>query len=163
AFPQAWAWQPLRYNELLLGFDRPVSRRTLLERAGGVPALAGALVPLFRREVAPVARGGLGMTDDRAPVEGLTDRMIVQYAAAGRVAWRVRAETIGSSAIREATRRVRRVDSGLATGLAYPRDRYGVSRRVPAPVVALALAVLRRTLPLRLARMLSRAGADVAV
>ena len=28
AFPDAWRWRPLRFNELMLGFDRPESRRS---------------------------------------------------------------------------------------------------------------------------------------
>jgi len=83
AFPQAWRWQPLRFNELLLGFDRPVGRGTLDSRVGGVPAEAAPLVSLFRRDVRQVAPGSEVLTDDRAPVEWLTDRMIVRYAVEG--------------------------------------------------------------------------------
>jgi len=122
------------------------------ERQAGAPTLAEALAFLGARAPAEVGF----MLDLKA--SGLEREVVAALAAAG-----ARERTLVSSAIPEAIRRVRRLDSALATGLAYPRDRYGVSRRVPAPVIALALAVLRRTLPFRLARMLRRAGADVAV
>jgi spermidine synthase len=83
AFPQAWRWKPLRFSELVLGFDRPVSRAELVRRVGHLPAAAASLVPLFRREARPVRAGAEVFTDDRAPVEWLTDRMIVDFIAHG--------------------------------------------------------------------------------
>jgi spermidine synthase len=83
AFPQAWRWKPLRFNELLLGLDRPATRADLLRRAEGVPAEVSSLVPLLRRGLLPVRQTEPPLTDDRAPVEWLTDRMIVDYIAAG--------------------------------------------------------------------------------
>ena len=41
------------------------------------------LVRLFVRQVRPVTEGDRPWTDDRAPVEWVTDRMIVEYAARG--------------------------------------------------------------------------------
>jgi SAM-dependent methyltransferase len=83
AFPQAWRWKPLRFNELLLAFDRPVAEGTLLRRVGDVDPALGSLVPLFRSEVEPVSVDADVLTDDRAPVEWLTDRMIVDFIAGG--------------------------------------------------------------------------------
>jgi hypothetical protein len=83
AFPQAWRWKPLRFNELILAFDRPVSHAELLERVGRISPPAGALVPLFRGEVKAVRAQGDVLTDDRAPVEWLTDRMIFEQIARG--------------------------------------------------------------------------------
>jgi predicted membrane-bound spermidine synthase len=82
-FPQAWRWQPLRFNELMLGFDRPVAREELLERVEVAPAAVDALVPLFQEGLAPVLATERPLTDDRAPVEWLTDRMIIDYVARG--------------------------------------------------------------------------------
>ncbi len=82
-FPQAWRWRPLRFNELMLGFDRPVELDELLERAGAAPAAVGSLVPLFQGGVAPVLATERPLTDDRAPVEWLTDRMIIDFVARG--------------------------------------------------------------------------------
>jgi spermidine synthase len=83
AFPQAWRWKPLRFNELLLGLDRPVARDDLLRSVEDVPGRISSLVPLFRRGLEPVAQTDRPLTDDRAPVEWLTDRMIIDYIAEG--------------------------------------------------------------------------------
>jgi spermidine synthase len=86
AFPQAWRWKPLRFSELVLGLDRPLSRPELLRRVGRMNPAAGSLVPLFRREVQAVHADAETLTDDHAPVEWLTDRMLVEFIArAGRV------------------------------------------------------------------------------
>jgi spermidine synthase len=83
AFPQAWRWRPLRFNELMLGFDQPVGREELLARAENAPAEVDALVPLFRSGLASVHQTERPFTDDRAPVEWVTDQMIVEYIAEG--------------------------------------------------------------------------------
>jgi spermidine synthase len=83
AFPQAWRWKPLRFNELMLGFDRPVSREELAERVSAAPDEIEPLVPLFRSGLAPVRQTERPFTDDRAPVEWVTDQMIVEYIAEG--------------------------------------------------------------------------------
>jgi predicted membrane-bound spermidine synthase len=83
AYPQAWRWRPLRFNELLLAFDRPVERADLASRVGAAPEAVAPLVPLFRRDLAEVAATEEPLTDDRAPVEWLTDRMIIDFVARG--------------------------------------------------------------------------------
>jgi spermidine synthase len=83
AFPQAWRWRPLRFNELLLGLDRPVARDDLVLRAQAAESAAAPLVPLFARAVEPVRSVTSPMTDDRAPVEWLIDRMIIEHVAGG--------------------------------------------------------------------------------
>jgi len=61
-------------------------------------------------------------------------------------------------------REARRLEPGIATGLAYPNDRYGLSERRPLGVfVGPGLRVLRVALPARIGRMLSSAGADAAM
>jgi len=82
-FPQGWAWKPLRFNELMLGFDRPVGRVELLDRARSVDSRIASLVPLLERQLRPVHAEVSPLTDDQAPVEWLTDRMIVDYIAEG--------------------------------------------------------------------------------
>jgi spermidine synthase len=82
-FPQAWEWRPLRFNELVLGFDRPVSKADLVSRVAGVNAHVSSLVPLFRSELRAVNPAPSPLTDDRAPVELVTDRMLVRYIAEG--------------------------------------------------------------------------------
>ncbi len=83
AFPQAWRWPALRFNELLLAFDRPLEREELVARAGDAPAQVASLVPLLADGLEPVLARGRPLTDDRAPVEWLTDRMIVDFVARG--------------------------------------------------------------------------------
>ena len=83
AFPRAWAWKPLRFSELVLGFDRPVARARLSARVAGVHPSVSPLVPLFRAGVRPVRPAATPLTDDRAPVEWVTDRMLVRYVAEG--------------------------------------------------------------------------------
>jgi hypothetical protein len=42
-----------------------------------------SLVPLFQSELVPVEASGDVLTDDHAPVEWLTDRMIVDFVSHG--------------------------------------------------------------------------------
>ena len=61
-------------------------------------------------------------------------------------------------------RAARRIDPGLAIGLAYPNDRYGLSeRRAFQPLVRPGLRMLRAALPTRIGRMLAAAGAEAAM
>jgi spermidine synthase len=83
AFPQAWRWKPLRFNELVLAFDRPVERDDLVSRIGDANPAVGSLVPLFRAGLEQVEANADVLTDDRAPVEWLTDRMIIDFIAEG--------------------------------------------------------------------------------
>jgi precorrin-6B methylase 2 len=78
SFPQAWGWTPLRYNELVLGLDRATPRAELARRAERVPGRADVLGRLFAASVRPLAIRERPLTDDRAPVEWLTDRLIVE-------------------------------------------------------------------------------------
>ena len=83
AFPQVWRWPALRFNDLLLAFDRPLARAKLAERVTRAPAPVRSLVPLFLRKLVSVRPQGRPLTDDRAPVEWLTDRMVVEQIARG--------------------------------------------------------------------------------
>ena len=83
AFPQAWRWRSLRFNELVLGFDRPVSAVELTDRAAGADPELAPLARLFGDGVRPVRAVGRPLTDDRAPVEWLTDRMIIDFVSRG--------------------------------------------------------------------------------
>ena len=82
-FPEAWRWRPLRFNELMLGFDEEVGSDALVERVEGAPAEVASLVPLFQDGLRPVAATERPLTDDRAPVEWLTDRMIIDFISRG--------------------------------------------------------------------------------
>jgi SAM-dependent methyltransferase len=82
-FPEVLGWQALRFNRLVVGLTRPVPRTVLERRLAGLsPRLRslGALFAAGNRLVRPAADP---WTDDRSPVEWVTDRMIVEYAARG--------------------------------------------------------------------------------
>jgi spermidine synthase len=81
AYPQAWLWPALRFNQLLVAFDRPVDRDTLARRVQAINPQVRSLADLFAAEVEPVVQNETPLTDDRAPVEWLTDGMIVSYVA----------------------------------------------------------------------------------
>ena len=82
-FAQAWEWGALRFNSLLFACNGPVTRAQLVRRVGTVPAAAKSLVPLFSRDARATGFHGTVLTDDRAPVEWLSDRAIVSYVAHG--------------------------------------------------------------------------------
>ena len=78
-FPQVRVWPVLRFNHIVVGLTRPV-------RAPRVPAqrVLRPLGRLLRTQLsAPVPAARRPWTDDRAPVEWITDRMILAYAARG--------------------------------------------------------------------------------
>ena len=79
-----WVWPALRFNDLLLATAGPTSRGELLRRSRAAPARLRSLLPLLRRELAPVAETEAPLTDDHAPVEWLTDRMLATQIARGR-------------------------------------------------------------------------------
>jgi spermidine synthase len=82
-FGQAWTWDALRFNTLLFALNRPIRRAELVRRVGDAPRAVRSLVPLFRRQVTSAGLRGEVLTDDRAPVEWLSDRAIIGYAARG--------------------------------------------------------------------------------
>jgi spermidine synthase len=76
--PRAMAWQPLRFNQIVIGQNG--------EPTGGVrpaPAAVDPLVEDLRANLRPIGPSDDPWTDDRAPVEWITDRMIVEFAAEG--------------------------------------------------------------------------------
>ena len=82
-FPQVLTWQALKLSQLVVGFDRPISRARLRAAVARTPARIRVLTRLLAghgREAAPSAQP---WTYDRAPVEWVTDRMILEYAARG--------------------------------------------------------------------------------
>ena len=83
AFPQAWRWRALRFNDMVFALRDPVSRAELERRTTRAPGKVALLLPLFRRRLEPVRPSGKPLTDDRAPVEWLTDRMILEQVRRG--------------------------------------------------------------------------------
>jgi len=67
----------------MLGFTSAVGRDQLVERVEEAPSAVASLVPLFQDGLEPVDATERPLTDDRAPVEWLTDRMIIDFVARG--------------------------------------------------------------------------------
>ncbi len=68
-------------NTLIVASERPLSAERLREAVPGLaPALRGTALQAARRLEAPL-RGGAVYTDDKAPVEWLIDKSIVDYAS----------------------------------------------------------------------------------
>jgi spermidine synthase len=82
-FPRAWRWRALRFNDVLFALRGPVSHAELERRAAKVRGKLRLLLPLFRRRLEAVHPTGAPLTDDRAPVEWLTDRMILDQVERG--------------------------------------------------------------------------------
>jgi spermidine synthase len=81
--PQVLAWPALRFNTIVLGLTEPLDEAERRQRLRTGPADLASLRPLLARDARSVEPSGTPWTDDRAPVEWLTDRMIVSYAAHG--------------------------------------------------------------------------------
>lgn len=84
-FPQVWHWPALRFNQLVVGFDTPITRDTAQRRllSDLAPPIA-SLGPLFVSSAQVQPRASDPMTDDRAPIEWITDRMIIEHIARGQ-------------------------------------------------------------------------------
>lgn len=82
-FPQVLTWQALTLNRLVLGFDRPISRAHLRSAVARTPQRIRVLTRLLAGHARAADPSNEPWTDDRAPVEWVTDRMILEYAAHG--------------------------------------------------------------------------------
>jgi len=82
-FPQVLTWQALKLNQLVLGFDRPISRARLRAAVSRTPSRIRVLTRLLAAHARKAVPSSQPWTDDRAPVEWVTDRMILEYAARG--------------------------------------------------------------------------------
>lgn len=83
-FPLVMKWPALHFNQLVLGFAQQANPTTFDRRAGDAPA---DILPLMRLLTAQWTRAlpvADFWTDDRAPVEWITDRMIVSYGVSGK-------------------------------------------------------------------------------
>jgi spermidine synthase len=82
-FPQVLTWQALKLNQLVLGFTQPISHARLRAADGRTPARIRVLTRLLAEHARTAAPSTEPWTDDHAPVEWVTDRMILEYAAHG--------------------------------------------------------------------------------
>src|SRR5918996_45863 len=81
--PQVLEWPALRFNTLVLGLSEPLTFDELRRRLQAGPGDLAPLRELLGRDVSALESSGRAWTDDRAPVEWVTDRMIISYAAGG--------------------------------------------------------------------------------
>ena len=81
-FEYVAVWPALRFNKILIGFDETWELGPEIVSRG--PAALRPLRELLARQIRPVTeKAKRPWTDDRAPVEWVTDRMIIEYAASG--------------------------------------------------------------------------------
>lgn len=76
--PRAVGWQPLRFNQIVIGQNGKPSGT-----GRPAPKDVAPLVADLRSTMRPIAPSEDPWTDDRAPVEWVTDRMIVDFAVEG--------------------------------------------------------------------------------
>jgi hypothetical protein len=81
--PQVEAWQPLRFNQLVVGLTSPIRHAEAARRARHAPPRIRVLARMLAAGMRPVAPSAEPWTDDHSPVEWVTDRMIVDWAAQG--------------------------------------------------------------------------------
>jgi len=81
--PQVLSWPALRFNTFLVGLEHALPNDEIARRLSRGPRPLAPLRRLLRRDARPVRAAKRPWTDDRAPVEWATDRMILGYAAGG--------------------------------------------------------------------------------
>ena len=82
-FLQVVTWQALRFNQLVVGLAGPAEPAALQARLASAPLSVRPLTELLARDMQPATPSADPWTDDRAPVEWITDRMIVAFARRG--------------------------------------------------------------------------------
>ncbi|HUF00788.1 MAG TPA: fused MFS/spermidine synthase [Gaiellaceae bacterium] len=81
--PHVLEWPALRFNTIVLGFNVRLDQAEFALRLREGPADLAPLRELLARGARPLEMAENPWTDDHAPVEWLTDRMIVSYAVEG--------------------------------------------------------------------------------
>jgi spermidine synthase len=77
--PQVVTWQPLRFNQIVIGLNGPSPEMGVRSHPPELEPIVTHLFENFRR----AEPSDDPWTDDRAPVEWVTDRMIVEFAVEG--------------------------------------------------------------------------------
>ena len=83
-FPLVMKWPALNFNQLVLGFAQDSDPALLAQRAAQAPNDLLPLTDLLTKEWTQVAPISDFWTDDRCPVEWITDRMIITYGVSGK-------------------------------------------------------------------------------
>jgi hypothetical protein len=66
-----------------VGLTAPLSRSVMTDRLAAAPSDLLPITRLFARDLREAPAAAMPWTDDRAPVEWVTDRMIAAYALRG--------------------------------------------------------------------------------
>ena len=82
-FPIVVTWQALDFNQLVVGLRDRVSLDELRARLRAAGGPVRPLTQLFAGALRPAAASTDPWTDDRAPVEWITDRMIIAFGVHG--------------------------------------------------------------------------------
>jgi spermidine synthase len=82
-FPAVFSWQALLFNQLVVGLTTPLGPAGVARRLARGPERLRMLTRLLAEGLRPVPPSARPWTDDRSPVEWVTDRMIVGWAAKG--------------------------------------------------------------------------------
>jgi len=82
-FPLVVTWRALRFNTLVVGLTEPLPLSTIRARLRAAEGPVRPLGQLFAAGLRAVSPMDDPWTDDRAPVEWITDRMIIDYGASG--------------------------------------------------------------------------------
>jgi spermidine synthase len=83
-FPLVMKWPALHFNQLVLGFAQDTDRTRLAQSAAQAPKDILPLTDLLTKNWTQVAPMKDFWTDDRCPVEWITDRMIIWYGVSGK-------------------------------------------------------------------------------
>jgi len=83
-FPLVMKWPALNFNQLVLGFAQDTDPALLAARAARAPKDILPLTDLLTKDWTRVAPISDFWTDDRCPVEWITDRMIITYGVSGK-------------------------------------------------------------------------------
>ncbi|MHB9053635.1 MAG: spermidine synthase [Thermoleophilia bacterium] len=79
-FPSVYSFSVGQFNQLVVATKQPAAATDLAGRVAGMPPDVARLAGQVSSRVEEVQPGGAILTDDKAPVEWLTDQMIIHYA-----------------------------------------------------------------------------------
>lgn len=79
-FPSVYSFPAGPFNRLLVATREPSGRDDMGGRTPSMPPQVAVLAAEISANLIEVQPGGLVLTDDKAPVEWLTDQMIIHYA-----------------------------------------------------------------------------------
>jgi hypothetical protein len=80
-FASVFLWQQSGYNDMVIGFRHRLSRAALGDRLLRAPYPLEPAAALARH-LRPIGPSSSPLTDDKAPIEWMTDNMIIQYVSA---------------------------------------------------------------------------------